>query len=188
MTLIVTCSTQKKLLNQCLNAQLWALGRDIHHQSGNLLIEYGMEKHESPYQAKGSNRYSFNREYLGFHIWAFGVWVHETGQPGILVKRFTGIPRIIFDQKKTLELWTPDSFVDGTSPLSRAKASEAYPLLHHLAEFFIHYESWIESNHGKTYRKQILNKNKKLKLKSGIIDSWRSFKDQVSQNLDEIIF
>lgn len=174
----------KKLLSRCLNAQLWALGRDIHHQSGNLLIEYGLQKHECPAEAKGSHRYAANQDNICIHVWAFGIFVHESNQPGIVVKRFTGTPRVTYDPNKTLDFWTADSMVENTKPLSRAKISEAYPSLCHLAKFFIHYEKWIASKLGETYRKEVLKQNKKLKLKAGITQSWRSFKDRINPDLN----
>lgn len=168
----------KKLLNQCLNAQLWALGRDIHHHSGNLLIKYGMRKQECPPEVKGSHKYMISPGAVQINIWAFGVCIVEPGQSGIIVKRFTGIPRII-NEDKSFDIWSPDAFLNGTKPLPPKKATDAQPLLHQLADFFIHYEMWVESILCKNYRRQILRQNKKLKIKSKIGNYWERFKDSM---------
>jgi hypothetical protein len=135
-----------------LHQQLYVIGRDIVSRHGNLLMNYGCFRMQSPISGIPST-YSMN---LGcssrLALRGFGVFVGDDAIGGIFVHRYTFIPRWMPSSKFAPMAWLPGEMPRTRVSRYRGEKSQANGLLKRMIAWFIEYERWIDELLGVHFR------------------------------------
>ena len=79
----------RRFAEQLLGQQLWCWGQDIKSPQGNLLIEFGFQRHRlRAADSQGSTCYRFDDDQRHIALWGFGLFYGERQLGGLYVGRF----------------------------------------------------------------------------------------------------
>ncbi len=139
----------EKLLSQ----QLWCFGRDIRHESGNLLQRYGFERIRPPRRDRhGSTCYRLDQDGQHIALWGFGVFFGHRRWGGIYVNRFDFRPAWAAVESISLGIHSPASLPSFSRPRGRMQWGRAHRLCRGLMRWFADYEQWVWKEVGLDYR------------------------------------
>jgi hypothetical protein len=128
------------------NLQMWCFGCDIRRIEGNLLIEYGYERHRAPTGSYGSSHYVLP---LGadthLHLLGFGLILH-VADTGIVLKRHDKLPRLVTHWNVIPQLFEPHQLPTATIPHSIEDITTATHLLTLLTNELSKYEKFVSSS------------------------------------------
>lgn len=164
-----------------LHHECWFFGRDIWHESGNLLIRYGFERIGVPENKTGSNCYCW-RSNLGTEIklWGWGIFVaDQTG--GILLKRFNFRPLLLPSAKLSATVFQSEHFPPSRFPREDFEIKTARALTVQLIDWIMRYEEWIAETCGKSWRRKNLREWEKSAFPARQIGrNWRNLQDKIT--------
>jgi hypothetical protein len=159
---MITSETQKMrlLLKDCAAGfyqQMYFLGKDVSHFSGNQLMEYGFLKSPST-GLNGTSCYTYTSESKTVELY------------GSCAALYTDTSKVVFLRERCrFYLWLPDhNLVAGEWSHEDLQIETPESVFHHLApllHWWVKYEKWIELKHGEGYRERCFKDWKKLKSK-----------------------
>ncbi len=124
-----------------LSQQVWCWGRDILHDRGNWLIEYGFERLTKPDQGRGCPsiyRLALPEE-RSVLLRGFGVLYTDARLGGVFLPRYNFVPRFRPDPTAKELPWTPDDLPDLCEP-SRHQRAACGRLIAQCIEWIAQYE------------------------------------------------
>ena len=150
----------RKRGQQLLEQQCWLWGRDVRHENGNLLLQYGFDRARPPHDIVGASAYQLRllpdethaRERV-VALWGFGIWVGESDANGevggIFIGRAAFEPRWSARALPPRNAWSPAPIHAATSaPQSKLERGQTRILLANALRWIADYESWALAHHG----------------------------------------
>jgi hypothetical protein len=157
------------MLELAWRQQFYALGRDILHEEGNLLVRYGLRKRPRGTEDRPFTEYIWNgiadcgdrrQEHLvghDVHLWAFGVYSELRGAGGIFYSRASLRPWFV-EEPPTTPLKSHDEWMHWLSDhsqrrlSSRPREEESVVFRRQLFVWLSNYERWVLKEIGQDYR------------------------------------
>ncbi|MDQ3547605.1 MAG: hypothetical protein M3439_02195, partial [Chloroflexota bacterium] len=116
--------------SQVLNQQMWCFGYDIRRPAGNLLIEYGFEKHLPPLSLGVSSSYSLTlSNKRAIRLWGFGMFHGEPPAGGLFLGRFSIEPCLTACCDIPDDIWEAAAIPDITTPTDPGEIASTRLLL-----------------------------------------------------------
>ena len=165
-----------------MNHQCWNFGRDIYHPSGNLLIDYGLERFGVPSRQTGGNSYRmYLKENSELVIWGFGIFLGEAKSGGIFINRFHFSPNILKNSGLDLPIPVSDQLPPNRKPLTKKERKTALDKTKRIVDWIIEYETWIGKHCDKNWRMQCLADWGKATLAPEEIESgWKNLQKHLT--------
>lgn len=164
-----------------LHHQCWFFGRDIWHESGNLLIRYGFERIGVPENQSGSNCYCWrDNSETEIKLWGWGVFFGDCTN-GILLKRFNFRPRFLAARRLAAPIFQSEQFPPSRFPREDFEIKTARTLTVDFIDWILRYEQWIEKTCGKSWRQTNLREWEKSALPAREIKrNWRELQNKIT--------
>lgn len=165
-----------------LDLQLWCFGCDV-KAGGDLLQQYGFEKHRLPPRVAGSPEYVFEvSPDHRFSVWGYGMHWSAVNEGGLFLRRHAFSPRWTAPGHPPLGRWHVDLWRKARSPRT---SEECGTLLRHLvalAMTLAKYEEWIARTRPPEYRADCLNRWHKESIvpAAAIASTWQEIADQIA--------
>jgi len=135
--------------------QLWCLGQDIRHPSGNLLLAYGATRMRAPEGSEGSTRYRLptaaTTELL---LWGFALVVRGPGTRPTVLRRHQRSLRLLPATFCSASVWRPEQLPRGSSLRDDLDRTAALKGLLTLSVQLIAYEQWVLERIGPAWRQE----------------------------------
>jgi hypothetical protein len=131
-----------------MDLQMWFLGQDVTHSSGNLLQAYGFEKVPSQVPKRAS---LYRRD--GMQVWSWGIWCSVCG--AVYLPRQTFAP--LYSPSCDLPtVWRMEDLPTLRAPQTAEEVQEAHRATCAVCRLWADYENWIRHNMGDDYRRSLL--------------------------------
>lgn len=137
-----------------MQQQCWCWGQDVRRPDGNLLLEYGFERHRPPDGSAGATLYF--RVFDGgvaISLWGWGYLYSDPRFPeAIFHGRFDFTPRACAQAGPAIGVHSLDglTFTPTAPSIPRVTASLQPPAIRWIAE----YERWVIAHAGLDYRER----------------------------------
>ena len=137
-----------------MEQQVWCWGRDIEHSGGNLLIDFGFQRHRDRGVNDRSTCYRLDGDRLHVSLWGFGMFFGNRKFGGLYLDRFDFCPRWAPVESLSLTIHWPEEL----PAFARTQGSLQWQYAHRLWKSSLHwsasYESWVRSTVGLGYRRE----------------------------------
>jgi len=159
-----------------INLQMWCFGCDIRREEGNLLIEYGFERHRPSPSAHGSSHYV--KKLPSGHtvrLWGFGVIISDD-RASLCFRRFERIPRVSHEPLVNSAIFRPHELPEFHEPRDEAELKQASSLLHALVAELERYEHFVLERAGALFRSRCVQtapRGARLKGSPALALLWR---------------
>jgi hypothetical protein len=145
----------RKFAEQLMSQQLWCWGRDIKSPSGNLLMNYGFERHREPGKgSSGSTCYRLDDGPLHVALWGFGMFYGERSLGGLFVGRYDFRPRWANLESLSSAVHYPDDLPPFGRPAGVRQWKAAHRLCRNMLDWILNYETWVTQQAGVAYRQR----------------------------------
>ena len=134
--------------------QLYGIGKDILHQD-NLLLQYGCTRERPPNSNEGSSQYSLVDKTGKIILWGFGMMC-ATKNEGLFLGRHAFGPKLLKINSLLPNIWEPDQISHGMLPKTTEETLLMLRLLVRSIKWLEHYEKWVLSICGESYRTESL--------------------------------
>ncbi len=175
----------RRLGRLLLHQQCWCWGQDIRRQGGNLLLEYGFERHGMPEEAQGCTVYRLRlpgRRVL--LLWGFGFFFGQTGLGGLIVGRYEFRPRLSPRAHPSMPVWRPEQIPGRLLPQSDADFARALALLAQGMRAISEYESWVAREIGLPYRRRLIVEwDRDYIPAEGVAETWLAMAERCERRL-----
>ena len=135
-----------------MGQQVWCWGRDVEHPDGNLLMDFGFERHRDCNTDIGSTCYRLDRDELHVSLWGFGMFFGRRDLGGLYLGRFDFCPRWAPIESLSLEIYHPNELTVFARPRGRPQWQRARKLWKSSLLWIADYETWIRDTFGLAYR------------------------------------
>lgn len=180
-----------------LHQQCWCWGCDIRRAEGNLLLEYGFEKHRPPDDAEGSSAYRLDlscfapslsapaldvshveKRVRSVVLWGFGFFYADSRLGGIFIQRYKFTPKLTRAIELPMPLWKAAQLPAHDIPRTRHARQRALRLLVGACTFIEAYERWVLGVVGLAYRRRCLAEFKHtIHTPEETIAEWRRLRE-----------
>ena len=140
----------RKLLAQ----QLWCWGRDIEYPDGNLLTQFGFERHRYDGAAERSTCYRLDEEKRHVCMWGFGMFFGYRDLGGLYLSRFDFCPGWAPIESLSLAIHQVADLPLFARPRGRAQWNQARELWKSQLQWIAGYERWVRATVGLAYRRK----------------------------------
>lgn len=166
-----------------LHHQCWFFGRDIWHESGNLLIRRGFERCAVSENQTGSNCYRLRREEpFEINLWGWGIFFGNQSLGGIFIKRFDFRPRFFADGKLNAPVFKCEQLPPNRLPRKDFEIKATQHLTVDFIRWIVRYEEWIEATCGKSWRRKNLREwDKSVFPARRIKQNWRELQNKIGE-------
>jgi hypothetical protein len=164
-----------------LDQQAWLFGCDIERPSGNLLLEYGFERHRPPPGIVGCPAYRFRADSEATMVLrGFGFFSGRRRVGGVFLPRRSLAIRALGRSDLGLPLWDP-ARLPRERPVATVRAERiARSLLVGLCEGIGDYEEWVGRRVGLGHRRRCLRRWPRPVTSPGeVARAWRAFAELV---------
>lgn len=151
-------SKVRKLGRILLDQQMWCLGQDISHASGNMLVAHDFSKEPPPGGTNASSCYvhtepEYKRE---VRLWGFGTVYSEGGDIGgsLYLERRKFSPKLLPNARFDRGVWLASEMPRGRTPRTEAESAAAWRLLAGISAWLSGYGSWVRREFGEDYRRR----------------------------------
>jgi len=150
---------QRALLMSLMDQQLWCWGRDIEHDAGNLLLDYGFTRIRPPVGQKACSQYTLALgDESALRVWGYGIAL-VTPEECCYFSRAAFIPALLKSKLGTA-IFSCDDLPPLKYALSMAEKLRCQDYLANVLRELGVYETWVEARLGEEYREQILSNRK----------------------------
>ncbi|MEE2938404.1 MAG: hypothetical protein VYA84_20645 [Planctomycetota bacterium] len=149
--------TARRFGEKLMSQQLWCWGRDVLHPEGNLLMQFGFERHRDNDPAERSTCYRLDEKDLHVCLWGFGMFFGSRQLGGLYLSRFDFIPTWAPVESVCLGLHWPDELPFFSRPQGESQWKRARKLWTQSMRWIASYESWIRENTGVLYRRDCVD-------------------------------
>ena len=137
---------------QLMEQQLWCWGRDVERVEGNLLMEFGFERHRECEIDPQSTCYRLDCDELHVCLWGFGMFFGRRDLGGLFVNRFDFRPGWAPIESLAEGIHWPQELPAFTRPRGRSQWLRARELWSGLLGWIADYEAWVQNANGEAYR------------------------------------
>ena len=163
-----------------LDLQLWCFGRDV-KSGGDLLQQYGFEKHRLPPRVAGSPEYVFevSREHR-LTVWGYGIHWSAVHEGGLFLRRHAFSPRWTVPGHPPHGRWHVDLWRKARSPRTEVECETLLRHLGNLTSALADYEEWIQRTRPPEYRVDCLDRWHKESIvpATELASAWRELAAQ----------
>lgn len=139
-----------KFLIRGLEQQLWFFGQDTQDRKNNLFEQYGFRRYRTLGHG-GSSRYEIPWGFRTVELHSYCVGIYGGYQDGFLFVRAHDQAYAYLGQKPPLPGRYRKEFL--MLPSDVESKEQFYKASYDFLEWLEHYESWLESAYGKSYRR-----------------------------------
>jgi len=163
-----------------LDQQFWCWGRDIHHEGGDALIDYGFHRWRRPAGTPGCNVYTLS---LGpcrrVTLWGFGLcYADDDGV--IFLRRFSFAPTWRSRAMLPGPTWNAGGLPRFRLPRIERERDRVRRLVYGTLEWLASYEDWADVALGTRHRRDRVASWFKPRTPAGrIAPAWRSLATRV---------
>ena len=137
-----------------MEQQVWCWGRDVEHPDGNLLMDFGFERHRDPGPEDRSTCYRLDRDPLHVSLWGFGMFFGCRDLGGLYLDRFDFCPKWAPIESLSLAIHRPDELPVFAQPQGRLQWQRARKLWKSSLLWIANYETWVNATVGLDYRRE----------------------------------
>ncbi|HWL07596.1 MAG TPA: hypothetical protein VNQ76_04265 [Planctomicrobium sp.] len=165
----------QRLAERLLTQQIWCFGQDIKSPHGNLLIEYGFQRHRgNSSQRAGSTCYRYDDEHRHINLWGFGLFYGERKLGGLYLGRFKFQPQWACVESLAQGIHWPEKLPAFSRPGQADEWRRAHQLCRRMLNWIADYEAWVIRHSGMDYRRTCLNEWPRRACDAGQIAAcWR---------------
>lgn len=145
--------SDRHLLAELLDQQMWFFGRDIQHPDGNLLLRFGFARERPPVGVSGTSRYTLATPAGSLTLWGWGALWCDTGPRALLMRRHGPGPRLVAAAETHQSVWAHTAIPDTRAPIG-ADVRRVGTLLAEFAGWVQHYERWVRATCGESWRQE----------------------------------
>ena len=138
--------------DQLMQQQLWCWGRDVERAEGNLLMEFGFERHRDCAIDPQSTCYRLDCDDLHVSLWGFGMFFGRRDLGGLYINRFDFRPRWAPIESLAEGIHWPQELPAFARPRGMSQWVRARDLWSGLLRWIADYETWVQETSGPTYR------------------------------------
>ena len=138
--------------DQLMQQQLWCWGRDVERAEGNLLMEFGFERHRDCAIDPQSTCYRLDCDDLHVSLWGFGMFFGRRDLGGLYINRFDFRPRWAPIESLAEGIHWPQELPAFARPRGMSQWVRARDLWSALLRWIADYEAWVQDTSGPTYR------------------------------------
>ena len=167
-----------------LDLQLWCLGCDV-KTGGDLLQQYGFEKHRLPHRTAGSPEYVLEvSEEHRLTVWGYGMHWSAIHEGGLFLRRHAFSPRWTTPGHPPHGQWHVGLWRKARAPRTGDECTTLLRHLQALASSVAEYEEWIMRTRPPEYRANCLDRWHKESIvpAAGIATAWQQIADRVRPN------
>ena len=146
--------TVRRFGGRMMEQQVWCWGRDIEHSDGNLLIDFGFERHRDRGILDRSTCYRLDCDRLHVSLWGFGMFFGNRKFGGLYLDRFDFCPRWAPVESLSLAIHWPEELPAFARPQGSLQWQYAHRLWKSSLLWIANYESWVRSTVGLAYRRE----------------------------------
>ena len=136
-----------------MEQQLWCWGRDVEFSDGNLLMDFGFERHRDQGIVERSTCYRLDNDELHVCMWGFGLFFGRRELGGIYIHRFDFSPKWAPIESLALAIHWPAELPVFVRPSGQDQWRRARILLKALTHWIACYETWVRDTVGVAYRR-----------------------------------
>lgn len=140
-----------------MEQQLWCWGRDVEFPDGNLLMQFGFERHRYRGSDDRSTCYRLDREEHHVCMWGFGMFFGRRDLGGLYLGRFDFRPGWAPVESLSLAIHRSSELPAFARPRGRAQWQQAHQLWESLMQWIAGYERWVRSTAGIAYRRECVD-------------------------------
>lgn len=137
-----------------MGQQVWSWGRDVEYPDGNLLMQFGFERHRDRTTAERSTCYRLDRDQLHVALWGFGMFFGCRDLGGLYLKRFEFCPYWAPVESLSLDIHWPDELPVFARPRGALQWRRARKLWKSSLLWIANYEAWVCTTVGLAYRRE----------------------------------
>ena len=177
-----------------LEQQVWCWGRDVERRDGNLLMEFGFERHRDSEGYDRSTCYRLDQDDIHVCLWGFGMFFGNRRLGGLYLDRFDFRPVWAPIESLSLDVHWPEDLPDFARPRGMQQWRKARELWKESLMWIADYEGWIRDAVGLDYRRECVETWLRPFVKADkAVDAWRylggqSWDKTVTQRLKKFIF
>ncbi|MBK1831079.1 hypothetical protein JIN77_10105 [Verrucomicrobiaceae bacterium R5-34] len=149
------------LLKDCANGfyqQMYFLGKDVVHPTGNQLSAYGFEK--SPSRGlKGTSCYAYDAGDHRIELYGSCAGVYSASSQLVYLRKKGRFYHWLPEHRLVAGCWSQED-------LDAGKPESLMTALRPLLQWWLDYERWIEKRHGQAYRERCYHEWSKIKSQS----------------------
>lgn len=143
--------SDRHLLAELLDQQMWFFGRDIQHPDGNLLLRVGFARERPPAEVSGTSRYSVATPLGSLTLWGWGALWRDDRPRALLMRRHGPGPRLVPETTRLEHVWAHTAFADARAAADGELARTSM-LLADFAGWVHAYEQWVRATCGESWR------------------------------------
>lgn len=141
-----------KLMEQ----QVWCWGRDVEYATGNLLMQFGFERHRDSDAVDRSSCYRLDQGVFHVCLWGFGMFFGCRELGGLYLDRFDFRPAWAPVESLSLAIHWPDELPVFGRPRGRLAWQRARRLWSLALHWIADYEKWVRRHAGLAYRRRCI--------------------------------
>lgn len=146
-------SDLEALAGRLLDQQLWCWGRDVARREGNLLIDYGFERHVPDGRAVQTSSYSAKHPCGdSLALWSWGLFYGCPACGGLFLRRTSIAPCLTAESTCPHPHWPVGVLPRHRRPRTPEEAVVARTLLVRVARWIGRFEEWIRRTVGSEHR------------------------------------
>lgn len=134
--------------------QLWCWGRDIEYPHGNLLMQFGFERHRHRGIDEQSTCYRLDDGKLHVCLWGFGLFFGRRELGGLYLGRFDFCPKWSPVESLSLSIHETADLPTFARPRGGAQWQHAHQLWKSLLWWIARYERRVRATAGAEYRQE----------------------------------
>jgi len=143
--------------DKLMSQQVWCWGRDVQCPKGNLLMQYGFERHRDNDEADSSTCYRWDQDDLHVCLWGFGMFFGSRKLGGLYLDRFDFCPAWAPVESLSLDIHWPDELPVFARPRGAAQWQRARKLWKQSLLWIAGYETWVRKSVGIRYRRHCVD-------------------------------
>lgn len=140
-----------------MEQQVWCWGRDVECSEGNLLMEFGFQRHRDRATVDRATCYRLDEGELHVGLWGFGMFFGSRQLGGLYLDRFDFRPGWAPIESLSLAIHFPDELPVFARPRGQSQWQRARKLWKMALNWIADYESWVRVNLGVVYRRHCVD-------------------------------
>ncbi|MFO0915800.1 MAG: hypothetical protein U0795_22765 [Pirellulales bacterium] len=139
---------------QLMSQQEWCWGRDVKYPGGNLLMEYGFERHRDTSGKARSTCYRMQHDAGQIALWGFGMFFGHRKNGGVFLRRYDFRPLWGPIESLSLGIHWPQELPVFRRPSDRKQWCCAQAAWASALRWIAQYETWVHRVCGSDYRRE----------------------------------
>lgn len=138
---------------QLMSQQLWCWGQDVKYREGNLLMQYGFQRHRESSAEVRSTCYRLQHDAGQIALWGFGMFFGHRKHGGVYLRRYDFRPLWAPIEMLSLGIQWPQDLPPFRRPTTRSQWRRAHGAWRAALCWIAQYEAWVSREFGREYRR-----------------------------------